>query len=136
MQSTNVWLIHEGSLKKPRVVHCLGIVCKGVSPPMHTQTHTHTHTHTHHFKIIPPFLRNPYPPTFLRACFRVSTPLKQNPLPFFANIPLKCANYSSFPFGNWFFLNPHKNWIFQWTPKIPKFFFLNPIPSFKVTKYS
>ena len=33
----------------------------------------------------------------------------------------------------WFFVNPLplKNWIFQWTPKILKFFILNPIPSQK-----
>ena len=60
-------------------------------------------------------------------CIGVSTlPQKHHPSSFFPRPPPP-----PFPPS----LNPHKNRIFQWTPIMLKFFILNLIPSFKVTKF-
>ena len=65
----------------------------------------------------------------------VSTPRSKIP-PFFAKRSLKSANCPSPLFKQFYILifcepPPHKNWTFQWTPIILKFFILNPIPPFK-----
>ena len=64
---------------------------------------------------------------------------KHHPL-FFAKPLLKSENCPSPLFRQsltiyWFFVNPPKNRIFQWTPIILKLFILNPIYLLKVTKF-
>ena len=64
---------------------------------------------------------------------------KHHPL-FFAKSLLKSENCPSPLFRQsltiyWFFVNPPKNRIFQWTPIILKLFILNPIYLLKVTKF-
>ena len=69
----------------------------------------------------------------------VNTPSKTPPLFLFKPpSPLNLQSVQALsPFRQlslyWFFVNPLplKNWIFQWTPKILKFFIHNPIPSQK-----
>ena len=73
------------------------------------------------------------------VCIGVSNPQK-HPSFFFAKPPLKSSNCPkpasplflgySLPI-NWFFVNPPKNRIFQWTSIILGFFILNTILSFK-----
>ena len=74
-------------------------------------------------------------------CIGVSTPLKNTAVLFLAKPPVNQQTVEAPPFlGN----SPHilvfgdppsKSQIFQWTPKVLKFFILNTILSFKVTKF-
>ena len=63
------------------------------------------------------------------TCIGVSTASSKTPPLFLDKPPFKSANCQSpplfrqFPPLYWFFVNPPtKSWIFQWTPKILKFF--------------
>ena len=70
------------------------------------------------------------------VCIGVSTPLKNTPSIFVARLPLNWQTVQAPLFRQslplyWFFMNPRKIQIFQWTTKILKFFIFNTILSFK-----
>ena len=52
------------------------------------------------------------------------------PNPFLNLQTIQTPFFIQFPLYIVFFMNPRKNWIFQWTPIILNFLALTPIPSF------